>query len=150
MEHVYEPSSGWCSCGHHRDDGRNERDRTDQLTIAEIRELLGPTYETQGQARMTAPTKAAADALTDLVNTARTRAAEARAEGLDATAAQLDSVAKTLDGARTRLIEDGPDYIDAAWAFVDASRRMIAKTSPAGVAVLRRLREAHEARTARR
>lgn len=43
MEHTYEPS-GWCACGHHRDDGRRDRDRPEQLTIAEIRTILDSHY----------------------------------------------------------------------------------------------------------
>lgn len=43
-EHVY-LASGWCSCGHHRQDGRNERDAFERPTIAEIRAILGPTYQ---------------------------------------------------------------------------------------------------------
>lgn len=39
MEHRY-LDSGWCICGHHRDDGRNERDRVLQPTVAEIRAIL--------------------------------------------------------------------------------------------------------------
>jgi len=37
--------SGWCSCGHHRKDGRQDRDHTELPTIAEIRAILGPTYQ---------------------------------------------------------------------------------------------------------
>jgi len=37
--------SGWCICGHHRIDGRNERDQPELPTIAEIRAILGPTYQ---------------------------------------------------------------------------------------------------------
>lgn len=44
MEHAY-LASGWCTCGHHREDGRNERDHITPPTIAEIRDILGPTYE---------------------------------------------------------------------------------------------------------
>jgi hypothetical protein len=74
-------------------------------------------------AKTTAP---ATRALTDLVDTARARAARARADGLDGTAKTLDQIARTLDGARTRLIEDGIEYLDAAWAFVDAGRGALA------------------------
>lgn len=46
MEQQHRPTeSGWCSCGHHRDDGRNERDAITRPTIAEIRSILGPTYQ---------------------------------------------------------------------------------------------------------
>lgn len=43
-EHRY-LESGWCTCGHHRQDGRNERDDVNRPTRAEIRTILGPTYE---------------------------------------------------------------------------------------------------------
>ncbi|WP_177243882.1 hypothetical protein [Microbacterium sp. AR7-10] len=44
-EHVY-LESGWCSCGHHRDDGRRDDRSTPYLpTRAEIRAILGPTYQ---------------------------------------------------------------------------------------------------------
>lgn len=71
-------------------------------------------------------TKPATDALTDLVTTARDRADRARAHGLDGTAKTLTDIAKTLDGARTRLVEDGIEYLEAAWAFVDAGRGALA------------------------
>lgn len=71
-------------------------------------------------------TKPATDALTDLVNTCRGRAYLARRAGKAMTAKAFDDIAKTLDGARTRLVEDGPDYLDAAWAFVDGARKVIA------------------------
>lgn len=44
IEHHY-LESGWCICGHHRDDGRRERDTFTKPTVAEIRSILGPTYE---------------------------------------------------------------------------------------------------------
>lgn len=37
--------SGWCICGHHRADGRRARDNFTRPTIAEIRTILGPTYQ---------------------------------------------------------------------------------------------------------
>lgn len=43
MEHTY-LASGWCTCGHHRDDGRRDRDDFTRPTIDEIRTILGPTY----------------------------------------------------------------------------------------------------------
>lgn len=73
------------------------------------------------------PTKVATDALTDLVHTARARGWEAKRAGLVHTAYALMRLAADLDGARTRLVEDGPDYLDAAWAFIDAGRRMVAE-----------------------
>lgn len=44
QDHTY-LTSGWCSCGHHRNDGRNERTPITRPTIAEIRAILGPTYQ---------------------------------------------------------------------------------------------------------
>lgn len=51
MEHGY-TASGWCRCGHHRDDGRNERDHPPRLTREQIRDTLtqhGPAYEPRDQ-----------------------------------------------------------------------------------------------------
>lgn len=69
---------------------------------------------------------AAFDALHDLTDTALIRAAEAYRAGLRATGRKLTDVALTLDAASTRLHEDGENYLDAAWAFVDAGRSIIA------------------------
>lgn len=44
QQHYYLPS-GWCVCGHHRDDGRRDRDQVDPPTVAQIRQILGPTYQ---------------------------------------------------------------------------------------------------------
>lgn len=76
---------------------------------------------------MNSATLPALDALTDLVHTARTNADTAVALDRPHNAAALSRMATTLDGARTRLIEDGPDYLPAAWAFVDAARSLIAR-----------------------
>lgn len=43
-EHTY-LESGWCICGHHRDDGRRDRDAPILPTRDEIRTILGPTYQ---------------------------------------------------------------------------------------------------------
>lgn len=43
-EHTY-LESGWCTCGHHRDDGRKDRDRHGIPPRDEIRRILGTTYE---------------------------------------------------------------------------------------------------------
>lgn len=65
-------------------------------------------------------------ALTDLVDTARHRARVARWKRAPARERHFEGIAHTLDRARTRLVEDGSDYIEAAWAFVDAARKMLA------------------------
>jgi hypothetical protein len=38
-QHTYLPS-GWCSCGHHRNDGRRDRDPVERPTLAQIRQIL--------------------------------------------------------------------------------------------------------------
>ena len=65
---------------------------------------------------------AALAALAALVETARRRAATARAYGDAPLEKALNDVADTLDRARTILVEEGDTYLDAAWAFVDAGR----------------------------
>ncbi|SDP07054.1 hypothetical protein SAMN04487788_1932 [Microbacterium testaceum StLB037] len=74
-------------------------------------------------------TIAAARALSDLVATARERGLNARELGIQRPAYGLLNIAIDLDSARTRLIQEGDDYLDAAWAFIDAGRRMIADHS---------------------
>lgn len=69
----------------------------------------------------------ALDALGDLVDTARRRASQAEGYGDAASARAHIDVADTLDRARTILVEEGDDYLDAAWAFVDAGRLTLAR-----------------------
>lgn len=64
----------------------------------------------------------ATNALSELVDDARTLRDNAEHLGHERAAQQLDAIARTLDSARTRLVEDGADYLDAAWAFLDAGR----------------------------
>lgn len=40
MEDHHYLESGWCICGHHRDDGRRERTPVERPTVAEIRAIL--------------------------------------------------------------------------------------------------------------
>lgn len=68
----------------------------------------------------------ATNALTDLVLTARAMHETAEKHKLTRVARSLNSIATICDGARTRLVEDGEDYLDAAWAFVDVGRKLIA------------------------
>lgn len=75
--------------------------------------------------------EAADSALEDLVETALVRAGDAAKAGLRSTGRKLTDVALTLDSARIRLHEDGEYYLDAAWAFVDAGRSIIAAHSDA-------------------
>nr|WP_274637065.1 hypothetical protein [Microbacterium bovistercoris] len=75
------------------------------------------------------PTVHCANALTDLVHTARALASRADIAGATRLTRSAAIAADTLDRARTRLIEDGDEYLDAAWAFVDAGRRILAGLS---------------------
>jgi hypothetical protein len=75
--------------------------------------------------RKTAPTVAAARALTDLVDTARILIPIAEKKRRKNIQHRLGVIVAQLDAARTRLIQEGGDYIDPAWAYVDAGRRAI-------------------------
>lgn len=78
----------------------------------------------------TQTTKPATDILTDLVLTARIRRNAAINQGHAKRAQDFDNVAQTLDRVRTRLVQDGPEYLDAAWAFIDGGRKIIVKLTP--------------------
>lgn len=69
--------------------------------------------------------RAAINRLTTLVNSARDLRGEAKTLGLRSTARALNDAARTLDGARTRLVEDGAEYLDAARAFINAAENML-------------------------
>lgn len=69
--------------------------------------------------------RATINRLTALVDSARDLRGEAKMLGLRATARSLHDAARTLDGARTRLVEDGPEYLDAARAFINAAENML-------------------------
>ena len=65
------------------------------------------------------PAIAAVRALSDLVDTARAtrdRALEKRRREI---ANRCQVIASQLDATRTRLVEDGEEYIGTAWAYVD-------------------------------
>lgn len=71
-------------------------------------------------------TIAAARALTSLVDAADAFAQRCDTLDWPMRAGRIREIRTTLDAARTRLVEDGPNYIDAAWGFVDAGRRQLA------------------------
>lgn len=85
----------------------------------------------------------ATSALTDLIATARIRGKRAAERNLPDTAYVYGDIASTLENANTRLAEDGADYLDAAWAFIDAARTVLASITADGVSrnVARRYRE---------
>lgn len=74
-------------------------------------------------------TKPATDALTELVAEARKLRDIEAGHGQPLRAAAFEGIAHTLDAARTRLVEDGVEYLDAAWAFVSGARVMLANLS---------------------
>jgi hypothetical protein len=86
-------------------------------------------------------------ALTDLIATARIRADKAAERAMPDTAYVLSDIASTLTNARTQLAADGAEYLDAAWAFVDGARTVLAGIGPDGVTgpVARAYREANRA-----
>ena len=71
-------------------------------------------------------TLAASRALTDLVDTGRDIERIAWTSQLHDLAVEIAKVVDTLDAVRTKLVEDGPSYLDEAWSFVDAARVVIA------------------------
>lgn len=74
---------------------------------------------------MTVATLAASRALNDLIDTGKMLEQAARKVDGD-TADYIAGTLTKLDAVRTRLVQDGADYLDEAWAFVDAGRRIIA------------------------
>lgn len=72
------------------------------------------------------PTIAAARQLTELVHAARAAAIRSRAAGRPDLARRHEITATQLDAARTRLVQEGSDYIVTAWATIDAARALIA------------------------
>jgi hypothetical protein len=75
-------------------------DRTDRPSLAEIGTL---------------------NALTDLIVTARRQ--EQRASIRERM--RLRSMIAQLDAARTRLVQDGDEYLEVAWSFLDAGREAV-------------------------
>jgi hypothetical protein len=70
---------------------------------------------------------AALEALGDLVATARTHADVERLNRRTGWAQNWDTLASSLDAVRTRLVQEGDDYLEVAWAFVDSGRLTIAR-----------------------
>ncbi len=73
------------------------------------------------------PTIAATRAVADLLDTARRRRGQALILGEGDVVFTLASMIDALDATRTRLIQQGPEYIDTAWAIIDAARYMLAE-----------------------
>jgi hypothetical protein len=73
------------------------------------------------------PQAAAFDALTELVNPARMHRDASLLNGRPGWAQTWDILAGHLDRSRTRLVEEGDDYLADAWGTVDAGRLTIAR-----------------------
>lgn len=71
------------------------------------------------------PTTLAANTLTNLVDEAWTLSHLATAHRDRRAAYGCINIASQLDGARTRLVQEGVAYIDDAWTFIAAARRML-------------------------
>lgn len=71
-------------------------------------------------------TQTALSVLNELVDTAR----ETRKSAPPTTPPKLlyavATLEDTLDAARTTLVQEGDDYLEAAWAFIDAGRGLLA------------------------
>jgi hypothetical protein len=72
------------------------------------------------------PTIAAVRALNILVHDARDLIPIAEAHRRRQIAQRLNTIASQLDACRTRLVQEGPDYIETAWAWVDSGRLALA------------------------
>lgn len=72
--------------------------------------------------------------LTDLVHTCRWRANVARYWNQHNLVHAYESAGRTLDATRTRLVQEGEDYLSAAWSFIDAGRMQVAILAQAEVA----------------
>ncbi|UGS26604.1 hypothetical protein K8F61_18640 [Microbacterium resistens] len=72
-----------------------------------------------------AQTLAAIGALSTLVDDCRTAARRARRARQHALLTEIRRLGNSFDAARTRIVQDGADYLPTAWAFVDAGRRTL-------------------------
>lgn len=69
-------------------------------------------------------------ALTDALNSARTQLDRSRMLNLNACHGDdMHALALSLDAARTRLIQDGEEFLDVAHILLDSARRRIAYTT---------------------
>ena len=68
----------------------------------------------------------AVSTLTDTVDSARTQGDRARALDLDMMYVdEMHDLALALDAARTRLVQDGEEYLGATWQLLDRARERI-------------------------
>lgn len=74
---------------------------------------------------MTETTAHAANALTDLIDSARKLCLYASEQNRPATAARASQLAIGLDAVRVGLVTVGPDLLTAAWGAVDDGRNCV-------------------------
>lgn len=74
----------------------------------------------------TTETLTALTALTDLVDETRRLAASAIKRKNPHMGARLTDLARQLDACRTRLVQDGDEYLPTSWAWLDTARPMVA------------------------
>jgi hypothetical protein len=72
------------------------------------------------------PTIAAIRAASDVVDAAWSAHAHAVHKRRRDLAHKCGVIAVQLDATRTRLVQDGPAYIDAGWSMIDAGRVALA------------------------
>ena len=72
------------------------------------------------------PTTGTLTALTALVDETRRLAASAIKRKNPHMGARLTDLARQLDACRTRLVQDGDEYLPTAWAWLDTARPMVA------------------------
>ena len=78
---------------------------------------------------MTAAHRAAlVDALTDITKAAQAGADAARDKSAEVLMRAALTIRDTADAARTRLVEEGDEYVPVAWAIVDTCRISLAET----------------------
>jgi len=66
-------------------------------------------------------------ALTELTELARVYRDAATVQGRPGSAQSWAQLAGKLDSARTTLIQEGAEYLEVAWAFVDSGRYTVAR-----------------------
>jgi len=72
-------------------------------------------------------TAAACNAIAELIRSANYERGRAKRKRLPILADQLDLTSRQLDAVRTTLVQEGDEYLQTAWAFVDAGRLTLAK-----------------------
>ncbi len=70
---------------------------------------------------------AALSSLGELIEVCRTHREVASLDGREGWVQNWDMLALSLDAVRTRLVQEGEEYLPVAWAFVDSGRLTITR-----------------------